>query len=465
MRLKFLGATQNVTGSRFLLENENHRILIDCGLFQERALRFRNWEDFPVSPSSIDAVILTHAHLDHCGYLPKFVKEGFKGNIFCTPPTMEIAQIALLDSAKLQEEDAIFKKKRHQREGRKGPYPEIPLYTIEETQKVFPHFVTLPYHKEFQITPDIKVTFYDAGHILGAGIVVVRLREGTKKKTVVFSGDIGRWGKPILCDPATSLEADYVVMESTYGNRIHEEQHVSEEKLQRVIVETQKRGGNVLIPTFAIERAQELLYYLSKLLRENKIPHLLIFVDSPMAIDVTEVFRKYVDYFDKETKTLLKTGNSPFDFPLLKLTRSTGESKAINYIRGTSVIMAGSGMCTGGRIKHHLRNNITRPESTILFVGYQAKGTLGREILEKKEKVRIHGEFYPVQAKIEKINGFSAHADKNELLRWISSFRRTPGKIFVVHGEEEASTEFAHFLKTKSQSDIIVPEYLQEISL
>ena len=461
MRLKFLGAAGNVTGSRFLLENENHRILVDCGMFQERDFRFHNWEKFPVPPSSIDAVVLTHAHLDHCGYLPKFIKEGFKGKIFCTPPTSEIAQIALLDSAKLQEEDAIFKKRRHEKEGRKGPYPEIPLYTIEDTKKVFPHFVTFPYNREFQITPDIKITFHDAGHILGSAMIEVKV-DG---KTIVFSGDIGRWNKPILCDPTIFKKADYVVMESTYGNRVHEEQFSSEEKLQEVIVETQKRGGNVVIPTFAIERAQELLYYLSELLREDKIPHLLTFVDSPMAINVTKVFRKYSNYFNVEMRNLLKTGKSPFDFPLLRLTMSTEESKMINYIKGTSIIMAGSGMCTGGRIKHHLRNNITNPESTILFVGYQAKGTLGREILEGKEEVRIHGQFYPVRAKIGKINGFSAHGDKNELLKWISSIKKIPEKIFIVHGEEDVSKDFASFLRKNLTSEVIIPDYLQEASI
>ncbi|NOZ63468.1 MAG: MBL fold metallo-hydrolase [Caldiserica bacterium] len=465
MKIKFLGASQNVTGSRFLLENENHRVLIDCGLFQERALRFRNWEDFPVPPSSIDAVILTHAHLDHCGYLPKLVREGFRGNIFCTPPTREIAKIVLLDSAKLQEEDAAFKKKRHEKEGRKGPYPELPLYTIEDARNVFPHFATFPYGREFEITPEIKATFHDAGHILGSAIIEIKAKGRKQEKTIIFSGDIGRWDKPVLRNPTTFSEADYVIMESTYGNRRHEEEEVSREKLQEIIIETRQKGGNIVVPAFAIERTQELLYYLSELLREDKIPHLLVFLDSPMAIDVTEVFRKHAEYLNQDTKAFLNRKDSPFNFSLLKLTRSTEESKAINHIKGTSIIIAGSGMCTGGRIKHHLRNNITRPESTILFVGYQAKGTLGREILEKKEKVRIHGEIYPVQARIEKINGFSAHADRDELLKWAASFNNIRGKIFVVHGEEEASQDFARLMKEKLKSDSIVPEYLQEVLL
>jgi metallo-beta-lactamase family protein len=465
MKVKFLGATRNVTGSRFVIENNNSQILIDCGLYQEREFRARNWEKFPVEPSEIDSVVLTHAHLDHCGYLPKLVKEGFNGKIFCTPPTSEIAQIALLDSGKIQEEDAEKKKRRHQKERRRGPYPEIPLYTIEDAKNVITHFETFPYEELVQIAPDMKIIFHDAGHILGASMIELIVKEDGKEKTSIFSGDIGRWDRPILCDPTVFEKADYVFMESTYGNRLHEQQEVSLDKLMRFIRETKETGGNIVIPTFAIERAQELLFYISNLIRENKIPHIVVFVDSPMAINVLEIFQKYTDYFDKETKELIKRGDSPFDFPLLKTTRSVEESKAINYIKGTSIIMAGSGMCTGGRVKHHLINNITRAESTVLFVGYQAKGTLGREILERPKEVRILGNTYTVKARIEKINGFSAHADKNELLRWVKNFKEAPQKIFVIHGEEEASKDFAETLKSNFDSDIIVPEYMQEYSL
>ena len=465
MKITFLGAAGNVTGSRFLVESGESRILIDCGLYQEREFRARNWEAFSTRPSEIDNVLLTHAHIDHCGYLPKLVREGFKGKIFCTSPTIEIAQIALLDAAKLQEEDAEFKRKRHEREGRKAPYPEVPLYTIEDTKNVFPHFEVVPYQKQIQVSSDVKATFHDAGHILGAAMIELNIDGDGKEKTCIFSGDIGRWDRPILCDPTVFEKANYVFMESTYGNRLHEEQEVPVEKLQRVIVETKEAGGNVVIPTFAIERAQELLFYISKLLREDKIPHLVVFVNSPMAIDVTEVFKKYSKYFDEEAKALMRRGNSLFDFPLLKTTRSVAESKAINYIRGTSIIIAGSGMCTGGRIKHHLVKNITRPESTILFVGYQAKGTLGREILERHKRVRILGQVYPVHARIEKINGFSAHADRDELLRWVSGFKKTPEKIFVVHGEKEVASDFASTLRKRLKSEVIVPEYLQEYSL
>jgi metallo-beta-lactamase family protein len=338
MKITFLGAAENVTGSKFLVENDTSRILIDCGLYQERKFRPRNWEAFPVDPSSIDNVVLTHAHIDHCGYLPKFVREGFNGKIFCTPPTSEIAEIALLDSAKLQEEDAEFKRKRHKRERRRAPYPEVPLYTVDDAENALSHFETIPYRKEIEISPRIKITLHEAGHILGASMVELKARENAHEKTYIFSGDIGRVGRPILRDPAVFEHADCVIMESTYGNRLHKEGEAPVEKLQRVILETKERGGNVVIPSFAIERAQEILFYIDKLLREDKIPRLVVFVNSPMAINVTQVFKKYSGYFDEEAQALVKSGDSPFDFPLLKTTRSVAESKAIHHMKGTSII-------------------------------------------------------------------------------------------------------------------------------
>ena len=466
MQIRFLGAAGNVTGSRFLLEIGKYKILVDCGLFQERDYRVRNWETFPVDPGIIDKVILTHAHIDHCGYLPKFVRNGFRGEIFCTSPTADIAGIALLDSAKVQEEDAAFKKRRHDREGRKGAYPELPLYTIADAEKVFSHFVPISYKEEIEVVPGVRAAFYDAGHILGAAMVRLSVNESGKEKILIFSGDIGRWNKPILCDPTVFEQADCVIMESTYGNRLHEKQEEGRNKLRDIICETENAGGNVVIPSFAIERTQELLYLLSEFQREGETPNLLVFVDSPMAINVTKIFEKYPEYFDKETKNIYNSsGKSPFDFPLLKSTRSVSESKAINHIKGTSVIMAGSGMCTGGRIKHHLAANIVRPESTIVFVGYQAKGTLGRVLINKPQKVRILGNTYPVKSRIEVINGFSAHADKNELFKWISALKKSPEKIFIVHGEEEQSTAFAGLLADKLKTDVTVPAYLETFEL
>lgn len=461
MKIKFLGATKNVTGSKFLLEISGKRLMVDCGLFQEREMKNRNWDEFPVPPSSIDAIILTHAHLDHCGYLPRLVKYGFNGDIFCTEPTAEIAKITLLDAGKIQEEDAENKRKRHLKEGRKPPYPVIPLYTVDDARDVFPLFKTYPYEHPFELFNGVYVSFYDAGHILGSSMVKIEIE--SEGKTLIFSGDIGRWEKQILNPPSTFKEADFVFMESTYGNRDHKSEEEAGYELAEVINKTVQRGGNIVIPTFAIERTQEIIYFLSKFLKEDIIPHILVFVDSPMAIDITEIFNKYPEYLDRKTYELIKKGLSPFNFPLLKLTRSVDESKSINYISGSVVIMAGSGMCTGGRIKHHLITNITRPESSIVFVGYQARGTLGRQILERPEKVRILGKEYPVKAEIIDINGFSAHAGKSELLRWLDGFVKPPEKIFVIHGEDEESLEFAQTVKEKMvESEVIIPEYLSE---
>ncbi|MGB9677764.1 MAG: MBL fold metallo-hydrolase, partial [Candidatus Ratteibacteria bacterium] len=302
MKIKFLGATKNVTGSKFLLECGDKNLLIDCGLFQERELKDRNWEKFPVLSEEIDYILLTHAHLDHSGYLPKIVKDGFSGKILCTPPTSEITKIALIDSAKLQVEDAEKKRKRHEKEGRKAPYPEIPLYDVSDAMNVFEFFEPLPYNEEIKIADNLKVIFYNSGHILGSSFIKV-ISDG---KEIIFSGDIGRKGSPILSNPYILEKADILIMETTYGDRVHEKREIAEEKLENIINETKKNGGNIVIPTFAIERTQEILYYLKKLLSENRIPHLITFLDSPMAIEVTEVFKKYNSYLDGEAEKLLE---------------------------------------------------------------------------------------------------------------------------------------------------------------
>lgn len=462
MKIKFLGAAQNVTGSRFLLETGKSRILIDCGLYQERDLKIRNWDMFPVNPGTIDSVLITHAHADHCGYLPKFVREGFKGNIFCTHPTQEIAEIVLLDSAHLQEADAEYKEKRHKKEQKEPVHPEIPLFTAGDAVNVSKFFNPLSYNETVKISEDIEASFHDAGHILGSSMIKLKIKESNKETTCVFSGDIGRWNKPILCNPTLFDKADIVITESTYGNKINEDQLASEKKLENIINETVKAGGNIIIPSFAVERSQELLYYLSLLLRKNRIKPINIYLDSPMAIDVTQIFRKYLDYFDEKTKSLFLNHKSPFDFPLLKITKTTDESKEINNITEPSIIIAGSGMCTGGRVKHHLANNIEIKKNTILFIGYQAQGTLGREIIEKPPTARILGKQYNLLARIEKINGFSGHADKDELFKWIKGFKTTPKRIFVVHGDKEVSFEFATFLRENLSSTIEVPQFLEE---
>jgi len=462
MKIKFLGANQQVTGSCSLLETETARVLVDCGLYQEREFLARNWDPFPVDPDTIDMLLLTHVHLDHCGLIPKFVREGFSGPILLTSPSEALLPIVLLDSARIHEEDASYKKKRHKREGRKGPYPEIPLYTVKDAERALRLAQGVPYNKSIPLKDQWEVRFHDAGHILGSAIIEVIVREKGRQETVLFSGDIGQWNRPLMKDPSVFDHADYIVMETTYGNRDHEEPEDVDRLLCEIINETVERGGNVVIPTFAIERAQELLFHLGRLSRQNRIPYLMTFLDSPMALDVTAVFVQYQDSLDKDVLKLLKEGKEPFGFPGLRLTRTTVESKSINSIRGSTIIMAGSGMCTGGRIKHHLVHNISRAESTVLFVGYQARGTLGRQILDGKPEVRIHGKSYPVRAKIEQIQGFSAHAGQQDLFRWLDAFRSPPARLFLVHGEKESSHSLSDLIRKKKGWKVTTPRYSDE---
>jgi metallo-beta-lactamase family protein len=466
MKLRFIGAARNVTGSRYILDCRDMRVLIDCGLYQERDFKARNWDAFPVPPESIDAVLLTHAHLDHCGYLPKLVKDGFEGRVFGTGATDDIAKIALLDSAHLLTEDMEFKKKRHEQEGREGPYPYTPLYTEDDVKATTPLFSAVEYGETVEVAGGIEAAFFDAGHILGSAMVKVTVRQSGRPATFVFSGDVGRWNKPILKDPSCFDEADYIIVESTYGDRLHEDsEEAIDEKLCDAITSTRKRGGNVVIPSFAIERAQEVLYRLNTLLLDDRIPHTMVFLDSPMAAKVTEVFKRHPDLYDQEMSRLVREGHSPFRFPSLNLSTTVHDSKAINHIKGTVIIIAGSGMCTGGRIKHHLAANISRPESTILFVGYQATGTLGRVIVDGAEEVRIHGQKKPVRAKIIRIDGFSSHADRNELLRWLSALKKPPKQVFVTHGEEEAALSFAELIRSEKKWKVNAPSYGDEFEL
>jgi len=463
--LTFLGAAGNVTGSRYFLEVNNTRLLVDCGLYQERQFRSRNWEPFPIPPHTIDAVLLTHAHVDHCGLIPKLVHEGFRGNIFCTKATADIARIVLLDAARLQEEDAEFKKQRHEREKRIGPYPEIPLYTVADAQSSFPYFAAVKYEEVIPIGGGVTATFHEAGHILGSSMIKVTVTQKGEQRKIIFSGDVGRWDRPILQDPSVFGEVDYILIESTYGDRVHQEPQNISESLAEIVNSTWKAGGNIVVPSFAVERAQEILYYMNQLLLANRIPHLLVFLDSPMAISITEVFESHAELFDAEMTRLMHQKKSPFDFPGLKMIHAVEDSKAINHIKGTVMIIAGSGMCTGGRIKHHLVTNISRPETTILFVGYQAIGTLGREIVDGTARVRILGQYYPVRARIAQIHGLSAHADKNELFRWLSALKKAPRRVFIVHGEPEAVQRFGDFIREKVDWDVALPEYGNEVVL
>jgi len=458
-KLHFFGAAQNVTGSRHMLEANTVRVLIDCGLYQERQFKSRNWDPFPVDPKCINAVLLTHAHLDHCGLLPKLVKEGFNGRIYCNAATAEIAKIILLDSAKIQEEDAEHKRKRHEKEGRKGPYPERPLYTMEDAEAVFGLFAPVPYREAMPLGNGVEATFYDAGHVLGSSIIRTKVRFNGQERIILFSGDLGRPDRPIVCDPTVFDAADYVLIESTYGDRNHHDNHNVKTLIGDVISETVNNRGNVIIPSFALERSQEVLYYINELQQENVIPKLKIFLDSPMASRITKVFEQHPELFDKSMSKYVKQHKSLFDLSNVHLAGTAEDSKAINTMNEPIIVIAGSGMCTGGRIKYHLINNITRPESTIMFVGYQAVGTLGRIIVDGAEEVRILGNQYPVKARIERIHGFSAHADRNELLAWLKELEKPPRKVFVVHGESDSAQSFAGFIKAETGWDVTVPAY------
>lgn len=457
--IRFLGGAGNVTGSRFLVQAEGARVLVDCGMYQERKFAKRNWDPFPVPPDSIDAVVLTHAHLDHCGYLPRLVHDGFRGRIYSTQATAEITRIILEDSARIQQEDAAYKKKRHRREGRKGPHPEIALYTLDDVKETLPLFTAVPYRRRISISDALSFELRDAGHILGSATVKVEAGLKGHKRSVVFSGDMGRPDRPLLLEPERYRQADYVVVESTYGDRLHKAGNDIEGQLADAINETVERGGNVIVPSFAVERAQELLYYLKRLMDSKRIPRLLTFLDSPMAQDVTGIFGNHADLLSTDLADLFRSGDSPFNFPGLHMVRSVDESKSINGLRGTAIVIAGSGMCNGGRIKHHLINNIGRPDSTVLFVGYQAQGTLGREIVNGRNPVRILGDYRDVRAKIVEIDGLSAHADRNELMHWLSSIENPPRTVFVVHGEADASQAFSEHISTKTGWKTVVPEY------
>ena len=457
--LQFLGAAQNVTGSKYLITYHDKRVLVDCGLYQERALRGRNWEPLPVSPGRIDAVVLTHAHLDHCGWLPRLVHQGFNGPVYCTPATAEIAAVVLRDSARLQAEDAAFKRRRHERENRTPAHPVQPLYDPEEVERTLPLLRTVSQNEPIELPAGMSITYHDAGHILGSTMVEIRLSEGSEERILLFSGDIGRRHAPILRDPSVFERADYVVMESTYGDRLHEDPEDKVELLREAIMHAYHGGGNVVIPSFAIGRTQELLYHLNQLILQDRIPTMMIFVDSPMAIRVDDVFKDHPELYDREMTALVNNHESPFAMPNLKTTRTSTESKAINHIRGTAIIIAGSGMCTGGRVKHHLVHNIGRRESTVLFVGYQAVGTLGREISSGAKEVRILGQRMRVKARVTQIHGFSAHADQRELLSWAGHLTSPPRRAFVTHGEPEAAAALGRLLTERLGWKTTVPAY------
>ncbi len=463
MKISFHGAAQGVTGSCHLLHCAGKRILVDCGFYQgSREMVEDNANDFGFDPASIDFLLLTHAHLDHCGRIPLLVNRGFRGEIITTAASRELARLVMMDSAGLQEEEARYRNRRAHRRGKRGK-EVVPLYTILDALNALENFGrSANYGQALQLAPGIRATFIDAGHILGSANVLLEVSEQGHERRVLFSGDLGLHGRPILRDPATPPPADVVVMETTYGDRPHKELQPSIEELYDAINTTTQRGGNVVIPTFALERAQELLFYLHAGKEQGRLPAFLqVFLDSPMAISATQIFRRHPECYDEHTRELFRSGSDPFEFPGLHFTRETAESMAINQIAGGAVIMAGSGMCTGGRVRHHLKHNLGRERSSIVFVGFAARGTLARRIIDGAESVDIFGDEYAVRANVYTIGGFSAHAGQQELLAWHRA-TGTPDITFLVHGEKDSMTEFGRLL---GNTRVEMPELHQEFEL
>ena len=462
MNITFLGAAKTVTGSCYLIETKDKKFLVDCGMFQGRANEvILNAEPFSFNPGELDFMLLTHTHIDHSGRIPKLYMDGFKGTIYATRPTVQLCGIMLPDSGHIQETENEWLNRKRQRAGKP---PVKPLYTVKEATDCLELFKGVAYGEAISITDDIRVRFNDAGHILGSAIIEVWVRENGKDTKIVFSGDLGNRGVPILRDPAVISDADYLVVESTYGNR----QHIlkkDKDKLERfinIISDTIAKGGNVVIPSFAVGRTQEIIYDLNKYMDVfgdvvDRILNVPVYVDSPLATSATQIFRQNLDCFDEEAKEYIANGDNPLDFPTLKFTQSPEESRKLNEKTESTIIISASGMCDAGRIKHHLKHNLWRKESTILFVGYQAEGTLGRRILDGATKVKLFGEEITVNARIEAIDGFSGHADKSGLLSWIGSIAKKPRKVFIVHGEQEVMNEFAQTLNDEFGLQSIIP--------
>ena len=448
MELEFFGASAGVTGSCHILRINHRQILLDCGLFQGgREEEARNRGPFPFDPASIDAVVLSHAHIDHSGRVPLLVKQGFKGPVYAQNATMELCRVLLLDSASLQERDAIYQNKRR---ARKNQPALKPLYTTEDAVDALQQFQGLKYNQKQEILPGVVIRYQDAGHILGSAAVELWLTENGHSRKLVFSGDIGHYGTPILNDPTPITEADAVLMESTYGNRLHRNRELTENEIGEVIQAARHQKGNILIPAFAIGRSQEILYMMGMHYDDWELDRWNIFLDSPMAIEASKIYWEYSHLYDEEASELRQRLDTMPKLQNIHFTSSVEESQAINRIKSGAIIIAGSGMSTGGRILHHYKENIWRKECHIMIVGYQAYGTLGRRLINGDEQVRIHGDYYRVRAQIHTVGGLSAHADQNGLLRWIGSFTSNP-QVFVVHGDRDVRESFSELLEDQLQ--------------
>lgn len=458
VKVRFLGAAKTVTGSKYLLDIGGFRLLIDCGLFQGvKVLRARNWEDLPQNPEDLDAVIITHSHIDHIGFLPRIFRQGFQGPVYCTAATCDLMEIMLKDSAKIQEEEAKYAK----RKGYSKHKDPQPLYRVEHVTALFSHLNPQSSNTWISLKEGVKFRFRNAGHILGSSIVELEITGKSQTKRVVFSGDLGRYNQPVLRDPEVIAQADALFVESTYGDK-NNPFTSPKEALAEIVSEASTLEGCILIPAFALGRTQLVIYYLKELLEENKIPKMAVYIDSPMAISVTDIYKKH---FNEHKLRESELEASVFDYEGLQYCKTSAESKAINKIKKNAIIISASGMCTGGRIVHHLFHRMRRKNDTILFVGYQAYGTRGRRILDGEPTIRIFGHDVPLKCQVRQISGLSAHADQSELLRWLSNFKQSPEHIFITHGEPESAFALADILRQQRNWNPVVPDYLEWHSL
>ncbi|HVN97321.1 MAG TPA: MBL fold metallo-hydrolase [Syntrophorhabdaceae bacterium] len=460
MKIRFLGAARRVTGSCYHLTSGDTQILVDCGIYQGKDADEINSRSFEFDPGKIRYLLLTHAHLDHSGLIPKLVKDGFKGRILTTSATAELAEVMLYDSAHIQEKDAEWLTKKLMRTGKDAVIE--PLYTTEDVAHCLGFFDKKNYETIENLNDTIRYRFIDAGHILGSGTLELWYKDSEKEKKIVFSGDIGKNGNPIIKDPEHVTEADYVLTESTYGNRFHKSLDESIEELQQAVKETFRKGGNVLIPAFAVGRTQDILYILNLLVKEGKLHDLDVYVDSPLADKATKIYMAHPEFFDAEALSLFKFKST--EGMKLHFTTTVEESQKINKIKSGAIIIAGSGMCEGGRIRHHFKHNIWRPECSVVFTGYQAAGTLGRHIIDGARHAHILGEDMAIRAKIYTIGGFSAHADQAELIEWLSTFTNKP-EVFIVHGEESTALEFEKIVHEKLGLSTYVPHLGEELEI
>ncbi|MHC1724055.1 MAG: MBL fold metallo-hydrolase RNA specificity domain-containing protein [Aminipila sp.] len=468
MKIQFCGAASGVTGSCHLITTEKHKILLDCGQFQGgKAMEAMNFEPFPFNPAEIDYVILSHAHIDHCGRIPLLVKRGFRGQIYCTDATADLVEVMLKDSGYIHEKEAEWKNRKAERAGK--PFVE-PLYTFNDAVDSLKYIKPVLYDQLVELNEEMKIVFNDAGHILGSAITELWVEENGNVSKIVFSGDLGVMNRPILRNPTIIKKADYVIMESTYGNRLHPANSTSIDEMVKIVLKTIQRGGTVVIPSFAVGRTQELIYQFNRFYQDNsefkrQLENLMVYVDSPMATTATEVFRRNAQVFDDETKEYILKGDNPLDFKNLKFTRSTEDSMFLNMDKHPKVIISASGMCEAGRIRHHLKHNLWNPKSSIIFVGFQAEGTLGRMLVDGIKDVTLFGEDIHVNAEIYNLEGFSGHADQNGLLSWLAGFTEKPSELFLVHGEKESKHDFAQTIKNELGYDATVVDGVSEFVL